>query len=362
MCSRLPPKVARKGVLLVLGLVFLLPRPAEAQAPSGSSDEPPDPGEASEDETPASDPVAPDLRSVSIDDFGVPDEASFEPLWDADWDPNLTFTSPDCSLDLAGGARTEALGESFFFYAVLSVPLRGCRPPRPPFSPSMAPVSSPKLVRLTSFDPAEGSDAAPSGSQEGAKRVPPPVDINRTKEAALPSLPKGFLEEFRRRVLEGRGLSRSEERIDSLIRREKAAGILPELRLRGAHGFDQTLALASVGALPGESTTRDGSDLLVEARLTFRLQRFLVGDSEVSLERSRQTLLEKAYDSLEDALDQLLIFRRASVLALAPDATPEEKRDAELKAEGARIRLHVLTGGWFPLEGPLPGARKAPRD
>lgn len=360
MCPLLNPAVG-SALLFCLGL-SLLSREGRSEPKERSRE---DSGERNPDEEPplsseSADPATSDLQSVSIDDFDMPDEASFEPLWDATWDPNLSFTSPHCSLDLAGGARTEPLGESFYFYAVLSVPLRGCRSPGAEFALPRTGTAV-KPARLVSFQ--EAGDSAEMGgratleqSDEGRRGSERGAESGKNPALGLPPLPKGFLTEFRSRVLGARGVDRSEERIDSLIRREKAAGILPELRLRGAHGFDQSLALASVGALPGESTTRGGSDLLVEARLTFRLQRFLVGDSEVSLERSRQTLLERAQDSLEDALDQLLIFRKASVLALAPDQTPEDVLEATLLAEGARIRLHVLTGGWFPLEGPLPGA------
>lgn len=293
-------------------------------------------------------PLGEDLREVSIDDFDVPDEASFEPLWDADWDPNLAFRTSGCVLDLASGAKADAIGEGYYFFATLTIPLQGCRPLgmerrfEKPRAKVMAVAHEERDLGLVEVreiaEPASGA-AASKGE---------------TKQTGLLPLPRGFLAEFRRRVLEARGVKRAEERIDSLIRRERTSGLLPELRLRGAHGFDQSLALASVGAVPGQSTTRDGSDLLLEARLTFRLNRLVVGDSEVALERARQTLFDKAEDAVKDALGQLLIFRKASVLAKQDDRSDDEKLEAELQAEGARIRLHMLTGGWFPLEGPLP--------
>lgn len=349
--------------------MLLLPGSGRAEPGAGEVDRKPLPANDSteeafaEEETPEDpsgfvDPSS-DLRSVSVDDFDVPDEASFEGLWDASFDPNLAFTSPDCLLDLAGGSRTEPLGQSVYFYAVLSIPLTGCRRPGALVGqPRMVRVRGPSgLASLESSAPREErsevefSEARATTGSEGQ------VQAGSDSSPRLTPLRPGFLPEFRRRVFEARGLSRSEQRIESLIRRERSAGLLPELRLRGAHGFDQSLALASVGALPGESTTRGGSDLIMEARLTFRLQRLLVGDSEVSLERSRQALLDKAEDALEEALDQLLVFRRASALAESPERSAEQRLESSLLAEGARIRLHVMTGGWFPLEGPLPGER-----
>lgn len=293
-----------------------------------------------------------DLADVSIDDFDVPDEASFEPLWDADWDPNLAFRSSGCVLDLASGAKSDAIGDGYYFFATLTIPLRGCRPLG---AEQRAEKARAPVLRVAHGEGEEGGFVvAAREREEGAESSP--VRQSERRRAMLLPVPRGFLAEFRRRVLEARGVKRAEERIDSLIRRERASGLLPELRLRGAHGFDQSLALATVGAVPGQSTTRDGSDLLMEARLTFRLHRLIVGDSEVALERARQTLFDKAEDVVKDALGQLLIFRRASVLARQDDRSDEERLDAELQAEGARIRLHILTGGWFPLEGPLPSA------
>ena len=295
-------------------------------------------------------PLGEDLREVSIDDFDVPDEASFEPLWDADWDPNLAFRASGCVLDLASGAKSDALGQGYYFFANLTIPLQGCRPLGMDRQVERARA---RVIRV-----------AHEGDERGVAEVREDLELAASSRARraekertmLLPLPKGFLAEFRRRVLEARGVKRAEERIDSLIRRERTSGLLPELRLRGAHGFDQSLALASVGVVPGQSTTRDGSDLLLEARLTFRLNRLVVGDSEVTLERARQTLFDKAEDAVKDALGQLLIFRKASVLAKQEDRSDEEKLEAELQAEGARIRLHMLSGGWFPLEGPLPSA------
>jgi hypothetical protein len=137
-------------------------------------------------------------------------------------------------------------------------------------------------------------------------------------------------------------------RLDSLIHRSRMSGFVPEVRLRGVYGFDQTTSLEdAAGLYPGESTTRGGHDSLLEARLTFRLDRLILGDSESTLERQRTQLEEDQGKRIAQALSHLLEWKTAAARAADSRLLPEEQAEAAIDEETALAHLYLLTGGWF---------------
>jgi hypothetical protein len=130
--------------------------------------------------------------------------------------------------------------------------------------------------------------------------------------------------------------------------------------LRGVLGFDRaTSTEESVGIYPGDTTVRGGRDSLAEVRLTFRLDRLVLGDGEASLERQRTELLEDRRKLIRDALDVFSDWRRSSVRARDVSLPPDERVDATIDAERALSELYLLTDGWFQGEVTV---RKIARD
>lgn len=138
------------------------------------------------------------------------------------------------------------------------------------------------------------------------------------------------------------------QRYDSLIRRSRSSGLMPELRLRGVAGFDRTTsAEEAVGIYPGETTTRGGRDSLLEARLTFRLDRLIFGDQEGSLERQRAAFIAERARRAESAVEAALDWLWATERSLDSSLFDDERTKWIQKASAALVRLHELTFGWF---------------
>lgn len=155
-------------------------------------------------------------------------------------------------------------------------------------------------------------------------------------------------------------LGGAEGRIRSLIRRSRLSGLSPELRLRGVLGFDRaTSTEESVGIYPGDTTVRGGRDSLAEARLTFRLDRLVLGDGEPSLERQRIDLAAERRKLIQEALELLFDWRLRSSRASDISLPEGERIEAAIEAESALSELHLLTGGWF--QG-IPTVRRLSRD
>ncbi len=160
-------------------------------------------------------------------------------------------------------------------------------------------------------------------------------------------LPFPFVAEAIERALETRGLTLLNKRLDSLRRRSRLSGLLPELRVRGVQGADQTRSIDSAGVLPGDETTRDGLDSLLEVRLTFHLDRLVVGDDEAGIERMRQSVSDESQEVRADVVGLLLDWNQARVELARRDLHDDERLKARLRATRAATQLGVLTGGWF---------------
>lgn len=281
---------------------------------------------------------------TNVDDFGVPDEFSFESPWDLEWEGSFGLPIRGVALDLLGGVRTRMSAREVFAGAWLSIPFGV--PPRPGLV-SSGRVSSESLER----EQFPGREAGVRVVEEEEGNGVPSVSraAAEISSTVLPLSPL-FVREISARATSQTQTRDLEARLDDLARRERVSGLLPELRLRGAYGLDQSTALDTLGNLSGETRTRDAFDSVVEARLTFRLHRLVVGDGELALERARQTLREKQTDALRRLLDILSDWDEARTSLARTDLGVDEVARWGLKEQAARLRLHVLTGGWFPLD------------
>jgi hypothetical protein len=341
--------------------------------------------------------TAPEVHESApdYDDFSVPDDASFEPLWDPSAYPDLQFTAPGCTLDIAGGHRTTELGSEWFFGAFVALPLGGpclrgvaksglvpgaakaqershsdASPPR-----GLREVVAANPAKLATSSSSNVSTSPGGASEPGEVRVPDPGAVTETDShlrtnhelevsegsVSIADWTPELLAELIRRLRVQSGTSVALVRLDRLSRQERASGLLPELRLRGAYGMDQSLALETVGSYSGEATARGGSDSVVEARLTFHLDRLLAPQNSATLERLRQDALEREAEQVETGLELLSAVGEFEAMAQVPTASDEERTRYRLRARAARMRLHVLTLGWFPLEPGPSGENGSPK-
>lgn len=209
-------------------------------------------------------------------------------------------------------------------------------------------------------------DETPVEHHAKARHVDPPASLDRfgkkntdSDKAAPPQeraniqllqLTRQLEERIRRGPHTLAGLSR----LRSLERRSRHSGLVPELRLRGVLGVDQTTSSQDVGAVvPGETTLRGARDSLIEARLTFRLDHLVYGASEAALDRRRAQLLEQMRDEQKNAIARLIDWTRATRKMNDPGLLPEEMLEAADEQRAALLELNFLTDGWFEGSGTL---------
>jgi hypothetical protein len=176
--------------------------------------------------------------------------------------------------------------------------------------------------------------AAPSPAAETAA-APSPVtpDLARACVAA---------------ALRASGLGMDDSRIDELTARARASALLPEMRTRAMRLWNDaahTTTLASTDTANYYDAV--GANLVLELRLTWRLDRVLYAGDEPTLERVRLERQDARSRLATRTLEVLFAWQRAVVAV--EEAAPGSPAAAEnrLRAGEARATLDVLTAGWF---------------
>ena len=136
-------------------------------------------------------------------------------------------------------------------------------------------------------------------------------------------------------------------RLDGLVSRARAAAALPELRLRAARVTDESVRLSPTLDDPYRHTQAGGTNLLFEARATWKLDRLLFADEELAVERLRGEQARARGALAERVLKALFSWQRAELAARSPKADADERAKSRLLALEAELTLDMLTGGWF---------------
>ena len=133
-----------------------------------------------------------------------------------------------------------------------------------------------------------------------------------------------------------------------LKRVEASAGPMqPELRFRVLRSNDESLRLSPTLEDPERYTHDGGNDFLLEASATFKLNRLVFADEELSVERL-ELERERATERLsEHVLERLFDWHRALSGLTSGEPEPKRRGLLELERLEAEIELDVLTGGWF---------------
>jgi hypothetical protein len=110
---------------------------------------------------------------------------------------------------------------------------------------------------------------------------------------------------------------------------------------------DESLRLSPTLEDPERYTRDGGNDFLLEASATFKLNRLVFADEELSVERL-ELEREKATEKLsERVLERLFAWHRAFSGLVSAGADPKRRAIFELERLEAEVELDVLTGGWF---------------
>jgi hypothetical protein len=151
------------------------------------------------------------------------------------------------------------------------------------------------------------------------------------------------------------GLGIDDARIDSIISRSRESALLPEMRLRAMRLFtdaQHTTLLATTDATNYYDAI--GANLVLEARLTWRLDRLVYAGDEPTLERVRLERQEVRSRLSVKTLEALFAWERASLDEEDAEPGAREQREAALRTAQAASTLDVLTGGWFSARGDAP--------
>lgn len=144
------------------------------------------------------------------------------------------------------------------------------------------------------------------------------------------------------------GLGTDDARLDAIEARSRSSALLPETRVRAMRLWTDASHTTTLATTDGTNYyDAIGANLVLEVRLTWRLDRVVYAGDEPTLERVR---LERS-DARNKLADRILqsLFAWARARAAARDAAPasREEGEARLRAAEAAATLDVLTGGWF---------------
>jgi hypothetical protein len=146
------------------------------------------------------------------------------------------------------------------------------------------------------------------------------------------------------------GDTATEERLDSLSTRSRTSASLPELRLRVMRVIDEDQALSPTAYDPSRTTASGGTSTWLEARATWRLDRWVFTREEIAVEKMRMARVRARRAIEHDVLEALGRWQRARWTSLDPEAPADSRLTAELEASAAEATLDVITDGWFGRE------------
>jgi hypothetical protein len=193
--------------------------------------------------------------------------------------------------------------------------------PAPPSPPSPAPAPSP---------------------------IPPPAP-EPPREATLPSVLVTPVVARRAVTAAWRaaGLGVDDAKVDSMIARARSSAALPEARFRAMRVFLLDGSQPSIIPIDTSSYATTSPTLVLEGRLTWRLDRLLFADEEPSLERLRLDREDARSKVAGRVLDALFQWQRAWLAVHTVKPGTREATDATMRLIEAEAGLDVMTGGWF---------------
>jgi hypothetical protein len=210
-------------------------------------------------------------------------------------------------------------------------------PPRRLRTPPLAPVLPPVAPAAAPPAPATQAPAPPAKVVE----LVPPAFARDCVSAALQTS----------------GLGVDDARIDALVSRARASAWLPETRMRAMRLWDSANNATTL-ATTDTANFYDavGANLVLELRLTWRLDRLLYAGDEGTLERVRLERLDARTRLATRTLEVLFTWERATLEARQATSGSPEEQSARLRASEAQATLDVMTAGWFSARTLSPGA------
>ena len=245
-------------------------------------------------------------------------------------------------LSVAAEYRSGTYQREWSGFVALSIPFDRLSAPRLIHDAHSLTEPPPKKERAPAPLPPSPAPFPPSSPPNSGSNAPPSPAMNR-----VPTLTPGLARGAVRRALASAGYFNTRSRLTSLSARARSSAALPELHLRTLHSSGQTLRLTPTSDDPYRYTQAGTSELTLEARLTWRLDRLVFADEEVSVERLQHERDAAERRLISEVLHSLALWQRGRARAADPDLDPDQRETAELEAIGAALELDVLTDGWF---------------
>jgi hypothetical protein len=149
-----------------------------------------------------------------------------------------------------------------------------------------------------------------------------------------------------RAALRAMGLG-DDNRLDSVAARARSSAALPELRLRAVRTLGESGRISLSEDDPSRYVASGAASNVLEARVTFRLDRLLFADEEIVVERARLDRSELRSRTAAKVLQLLFEWQRAYALAQDAALSPEERFAAVVREAESSALLDVMTAGWF---------------
>jgi hypothetical protein len=179
----------------------------------------------------------------------------------------------------------------------------------------------------------------------------PASSTPRTSSDAAGLVPPAFAAACVEAALRASGLGADDARIDAIAARARASASLPETRLRVMRLWSDASHDTTLGTVDAtDYYAAVQANLIMEARLTWRLDRLLYAGDEPALERTRLERIEARSRLADRALQALFAWARARFDAREAVSASREAGEAELRVAETEATLEVLTGGWFSSE------------
>jgi hypothetical protein len=160
-----------------------------------------------------------------------------------------------------------------------------------------------------------------------------------------------------RAALHAARLDTDEERMDALAAKARASAWLPETRMRAMRLIDTTLRTTALTTTDGVNYyDTAGANLVLEVRLTWRLDRILYSGDEPTLERLRLEREQARSHVATRAVEALFAWQRAEADHEQANPGSREEVEARLRVVEARTVLDVMTDGWFTERGSATGS------
>lgn len=249
---------------------------------------------------------------------------------------DLAPTGGDLGVTVSARAERSDLGAAVSGFVALAVPLDR--------------LAAPRRLSASAADPSKDGDApevADRAPAEATASSQPPAS-EPSEEPALSGAVLGRLaRDAVRAAFRAHDVALRRAELDGLGTRARLSAALPELRLRAVSSNDQSQRLTPTIEDPERYTITGGNDLLLEASVTWKLNRLVFADEEIALERLELERERNAEKLKERVLERLFDWHRALSRLPREPSDSEERGRYELERLEAEVELDVLTGGWF---------------